>query len=135
MQFLLRWCGTSKRFTLVLLLVLGASGCEQLGIKKKIVKFDCGNQTVHVDPNEGANPQAVYVCEDDTVTWSPDGHKFVVEFKKDSPFVDGGKKFDNQHATSNKTKKHYKLTVYEYKITVDDAHVFDPQVIGGGGHP
>ncbi len=126
-------CSAASRFALVLLLLFGASGCNETKIKKKIVTFTCGDQTVDVNTTDGAAPQAVYVCEGDTVTWNPNAHTFLVEFKKDSPFVDDGKKFDNGHAKSAKTKHHTQLTVYEYRITVDTTNVFDPQVIGGGG--
>src|SRR5712691_2657125 len=127
-----RW-GTVGGFILVLVLIAVAGGCEQMKTRKKTVTFACGDQTVKVNPTNGAQPQAVYVCEDDTVTWEADGHTFVVEFKDDSPFEDGGKKFDNAHPNSGKSKHHTQLTVYEYRITVDTKHVFDPQVIGGGG--
>ncbi len=76
----------------------------------------------------------IHVCEGNTVTWNPNGHTFLVEFKKDSPFEDGAKRFDNGHSKSAKTKHHDQLTVYEYKITVDNTVFSDPQVIGGGGN-
>lgn len=126
-------CGAASRFALVLLLMFGASGCKEMKIGKKTVAFACGDQTVDVNTTDGAKPQAVYVCEGDAVTWNSNGHTFFVEFKKDSPFADDGKKFDNGHAKSAKTKHHVQLTVYEYRITVDTTNVFDPQVIGGGG--
>ncbi len=44
-------------------------------------------------------------------------------------------KFDNEHPKSGKAKRVTQLTVYEYRITVDTTHVFDPQVVGGGGTP
>ena len=125
--------GTAGRFILVLLLIFVATGCEEMKTRKKILTFTCGNHAVKVNTTNGAQPQAVYVCDDDTVTWDADGHTFVVEFKNDSPFEDGGKKFDNAHPNSGKSKHHTQLTVYEYRITVDTNHVFDPQVIGGGG--
>ncbi len=127
-------CCAASRFALVLLLMCGASGCMKPEVEKRTVKFTCADQTVDVNTTDGAKPQAVYVCEGDTVTWNPNGHTFLVEFKKDSPFADDGKKFDNGRAKSAKTKHHAQLTVYEYRITVDN-HAFDPQVIGGGGTP
>jgi hypothetical protein len=86
---------------------------------------------VNVDPTVGAIPQAVYVCEDDPLNWNANGHQFVVEFNGDSPFEDGGKKFDNGHASGKAKHRYRHLTVYEYRITVD-GHPFDPQVVGGG---
>jgi hypothetical protein len=128
-------CGAASRFCLALLLMLGASGCRERKVEKKTEYFPCGDKIVDVNANDGAAPQAVYVCADDTVTWNPAGHNFLVEFKKDSPFDDDGKKFDNGHAKSGKAKRVAQLTVYEYRITVDTTHVFDPQVVGGGGTP
>jgi len=101
-------------------------------VEKRTVKFTCADQTVDVNTTDGAKPQAVYVCEGDTVTWNPNGHTFLVEFKKDSPFADDGKKFDNGHAKSAKTKHHAQLTVYEYRITVDN-HAFDPRLSAAVG--
>ncbi len=129
MQSLPVGAGYGKRFALILLLALGASGCKQA---KKVKSFTCEDQIVNVNLNNGAQPQAVYVCEDNTVTWNANGHQFLVEFKKDSPFKDNEKKFDNQHAHSAGGKRLPELTVYEYRITVDGTRVFDPQVIGGG---
>lgn len=118
------------RFALTLLFTLGAIACKQ---KIPRITFPCGDQTVDVNTNNGAQPQAVYVCAGDTVTWRASGHTFLVEFKKDSPFEDNGKRFDNQHSKSDKAKHSTELTVYEYRITVD-GNPFDPQVIGGGGN-
>ncbi len=120
-------------FALIMLLMLGAIGCKER-ISRKTVTFTCGDQTVDVNTNNGVQPQAVYVCDGDTVTWRANGHTFLVEFKKDSPFEDNGKNFDNRNSKSARTKHHTQLTVYEYRITVD-SRVFDPQVvpIGGGG--
>ncbi len=128
----IRW-GTAGRFIPVLMLMFVANGCKEMKPGKKAVTFTCGDQTVKVNTKNGAQPQAVYVCDDDTVAWDPDGHTFLVEFKDDSPFEDDGKRFDNAHPKSAKTKHHTQLKVYEYRITVDTTHVFDPQVIGGGG--
>lgn len=123
-----RW--SASGFVLLVLLTIGATGC-----RKPSAMLVCGDKTVDVDPsNNGARPQAVYVCEDNTVTWQPNGHTFTVEFKKESPFKDGGKTFDNGHNKSGKTKHHDHLIVYEYRITVDNTS-YDPQVIGGGDTP
>jgi plastocyanin len=127
-----RWC-VAIQVTLVLFLVLGASGCKESKVGKTRT-FSCGDQQTDVNTTNGAKPQAVYLCEGDTVTWNPNGHTFLVEFKKDSPFEDGGKKFDNKNPKSGKTKHHDQLTVYEYQITVDGTVFSDPQVIGGGGN-
>ncbi len=125
--------GATKWFTLLVLLVFGASGCKEIFKGKRTVTFTCGDQTVSVDPTDGTYPKAVYLCAGDTLTWSANQHNFQIEFKKKSPFTDGAKKFDNSHAKSAPTKQDSKLTVYEYEITVDGKLVDDPQVIGGGG--
>ncbi len=126
-------CGAASRLALVSLLILGVSGCAQEPrTVQKREYFPCGDKTVDVNTSNGATPQAVYVCGGDTVTWNPNGHTFLVEFKKDSPFDDDGKRFDNGHAKSGKAKHVTGLTIYEYRITVDTTHVFDPQVVGGG---
>lgn len=121
------------RITLVALLLLGASGCRK-GPEVRPGAPTCGNKIVQINPNKGADPVAVYVCDDDTVTWNPNGHTFVVEFKKDSPFKDNEKTFNNGKPKSDKTKHHDVLTVYEYKVIVDGV-TFDPQVVAGGGTP
>jgi hypothetical protein len=137
--------GLPFRSGLVLLLVLWAGGCgheakeakeaeDATDSSKKYVKFKCEDVTVNVDPKMGANPTAVYVCENNKVTWKDNGHAFKVEFKADSPFEGDEKVFHNVHATSPSAKKLKPLTVFEYKITVDKDKVFDPQVIGGGGN-
>jgi plastocyanin len=126
------WCGAVSRLALVLLLAVGASGCaKQAGFVEKPY---CGDKAVNANANTGADPQAVYVCDGDTVTWipSPSTVSFTVEFKKDSPFNDKGKKFDNGKPKSDKTKPHDKIRVYEYRITVNGQLFDDPQVIGGG---
>lgn len=129
-SFLVRHWAPSG-FAVLLLLTIVAPGC-----RKPLAMVACGDKPVDVDPsNNGARPQAVYVCEDNTITWNANGHTFTVEFKKDSPFKDGGKKFDNGHNKSGKTKHHDYLIVYEYRITVDNTSYDDPQVIGGGGTP
>ena len=130
----------ASRFAVLLLVMLGVGSCNKEQERGKYRRFACGDQPVDVDPNKGAQPQAVYVCAGDMVTWNSHGHKFLVEFRKDSPFIDGRKEFDNDHSKSDKAKPVGQLTVYEYRITVDIGsaapHVFeDPQVVDGGGTP
>jgi plastocyanin len=131
----------ARRLALVLLLAIGAIGCTKQpapaggpGVTGFAEKPYCGDKTVNANANTGADPQAVYVCEGDTVTWvaSPSSVSFTVEFKKDSPFNDNGKQFSNGNPKSDHTKHHDKLKVYEYKITVNSQVFDDPQVIGGG---
>jgi len=134
--------GRVTRIVLVLTCVL-AAGCGEIqkkpptGQKQHI--FDCGDQTVGVVPNDGTNPKAVYLCDGDKLSWVPNGHQFVVTFKK-SPFVDGQLVFQNNPQNPNalvqSSAAQYtgSLVVYHYTITIDGKPVDDPQVVGGGGH-
>jgi plastocyanin len=127
------WCGAPRWVTLVLFLILGASGCAK---QSKVGNVPaCGDKTVKIDPSYGADPDAVYVCEGDTVTWNPTANvgTFVVEFKNDYPFDGLKKKFDKGESKSPKTKPQPNLKVYEYKLMVDGKSFGDPQVVGGGG--
>jgi plastocyanin len=130
-----RW-GATVPFGVVLLVLLGASGCGNK--EEKGFTAHCGNKSVKVDigvpPHKPATPEAVYVCEGDIVTWDPAGavETFEVEFKKEYPFTGNTKKFHKGDPKSPKTKHQEPgLTVYEYKITVNGVP-YDPQVVGGG---
>lgn len=134
-----RWSAAAL-CSLVLLVMLGASSCGRNPsvapsiyppTPKKNRPVPC-DTTINVDPNKGAYPLAVFLCEDDTVTWDGKGHKFQIVFNAGSPFANGQTTFDDQHA-SGTVKHHYdQLEVYKYTITVDGSNVFDPQVVGGG---
>jgi len=128
----------ASRLILVLLLIFGASGCEKKEkTPKLLLDLTCGSSPrqvqVDVDPTNGANPEVVYVCEDDTVFWNANLHTFLVEFTDDSPFKDNDKQFHNAKPRSQKVKHHdkHKYKLYEYRITVDGVR-HDPQVLGGG---
>jgi hypothetical protein len=116
-----------------------ASGCEKKGGKKEprvIGDSACGGVKqvdVTTTNGAGADPEIVYVCENDTVIWNANGHKFDVAFTGDSPFKDDGKKFDNNSPASAQSKHHdpHKYQLYQYRITVDGVQ-YDPQVLGGG---
>ncbi len=128
-------CGSASRLAFALLLILGVSGCaKQPKVTGKTLS--CGDKPVTVDPTNGASPEAVYVCEGDTVTWNPtaDVVTFVVEFKSDYPFAGPKKNFDKGDRKSPKTKPQKELKVYEYKLTVNGHSFGDPQVVGGGGN-
>jgi plastocyanin len=128
-------CGSASRLAFALLLILGVSGCaKQPKVTGKTLS--CGDKPVTVDPTNGATPEAVYVCEGDTVTWNPtaDVVTFVVEFKSDYPFEGPKKNFDKGDRKSPKTKPQKELKVYEYKLTVNGHSFGDPQVVGGGGN-
>jgi hypothetical protein len=134
-------CGHASRLVLVVALIFVASGCEKekkegKGTTSKLIfDLNCSNSQINVDVNttNGADPEVVYVCEDETVFWNANGHQFVVEFTGESPFQDEGKKFGNSSPYSGKSKHHpkHKYQLYEYRITVDNVQ-YDPQVLGGG---
>lgn len=126
-------CGAVTRLAFVLLLIFGVSGCPKQPTVGKLPA--CGDKPVSVDPSYGADPEAVYVCQGDTVTWNPTANvvTFVVEFKNDYPFEGPKKKFEKGDPKSPKTKPQPILKVYEYKITVNGKSFGDPQVVGGGG--
>ena len=104
---------------------------EQKGYQEEFVQFTCQDVTVKVDPVNGTDPKAIYLCAGKTLTWDANGHEFTVIFKK-SPFVDGKKMFSNKDYKSKGAKKDAVLTVYNYQIIVDGELVEDPQVVGGG---
>lgn len=131
-------CGQALGLVLVVVLIFVTSGCEKKEGKKEprlVGASICGDKQVYATTTNGAgaDPEIVYVCEDDTVTWNANGHTFAVVFTGDSPFKDEGKKFDNNSPKSGKAKHHdpHKYKLYEYQITVDGTQ-YDPQVLGGG---
>ena len=144
MKFIRTGTDYATRFTMFLLVALGTSGCkffrppEQVRSGNAIIPC-IDKQTIDVNLTTGATPDAVYVCEDQTVVWQANGHNFEVEFKDGSPFKDEGKKFNNGTNTSKGGKNHAHITVFKYTITVWDDNgphnQFDPHVIGGGGYP
>lgn len=142
MQFFPTAAGYTTRIALVLLVALGAGGCKWMRPPEQVrsgTTIPCTDkQTIDVNLTNGAQPLAVYVCEDQTVIWQSNGHKFEVVFKDDSPFKGEGKNFDDGNFTSKGGKNHAHLTVFKYTITVYDDqgkhHEFDPHVIGGGGY-
>ena len=137
--------GSAIRITLVLVFILSISCGQQppkAGGGGKSVKryyYDCADQTVGIVPEDGTNPKAVYLCDGNTLTWIPNGHQFVVTFKK-SPFVDGKTVFQNDPQNPNAPVTSSAgiylggLVVYHYTMTIDGKSVDDPQVVGGGGH-
>jgi hypothetical protein len=97
------------------------------------VKLAC-TTSLNVDPNQGVDLVDAYICDGTKVTWNANGHTFHVFFKKNlCPFQGGCRGINNQHPTSGTVKPQSTLTVYDYGIVVDD-DVFDPHVVGGGGH-
>ena len=130
------------RSVAVSFLFLVVSGCtKQVSPQtKRTVTFDCGNQTVGIVTGTGTSPKAVYLCGGDTLTWVPNGQKFVVTFRKEYPFTGAPQTFTNNPSnpdapvTSPPAKYTGSLVVYHYEISINGTPVDDPQVVGGGGH-
>lgn len=130
---------TAIRCGIVLALVLVADGCQQQpqvqpgGKKTKPIPCDTN---VNVDLN-GPDLDPIYLCTDDTVTWTPKASTvtFDIDFHGVSPFADGATQFDDKHAKHQGKSSYGKLTVYKYSITVRDQGIvksMDPQVVAGG---
>ena len=93
------------------------------------VKFAC--KTAINVTDTGVDTPDAYVCKNSKVTWNANGHIFVVFFKKDCPFGQGGcKEIDNKYPTAGPITT-TTLTIYDYGIVVD-GKLFDPHIIGGG---
>ena len=125
------WCA------LVLLLMLGASSCEKdhpviPKTTKKTKPVPC-DTTVTVYP-AGPQPDSVYLCEYDTLTWvkGTGTNSFVIQFKKNSPFGDDGKNFDDKNNSDKAKDKYGPLEVDKYSITINSTTTLDPQVVTGG---
>ena len=121
--------GGAGLFALSLFLIVVA-GCPKLQAQRTKT-FNCEDVNVQVDPSNGVDKKAVYVCDGNTVTWNaPPGVNFTIKFQ-DCPFVDC-----NTFANGVPSKKalYFKeLRVFKYTITVNNVP-FDPHVVGGGGN-
>ena len=129
------WCA------LVLLLMLGASSCDQdhpvrpniyPPTKKKTRPVPC-DTTVTVNP-AGPQPDPVYLCEYDTLTWVKGAgtNSFVIHFKDKSPFADNAKDFDDKNASDKAKGQYGPLEIDKYSITINSTTTLDPQVVTGG---
>jgi len=135
------WGATAIRCGMVLALVLLAGGCQQQPAQphvtggKKTKPIPC-DTNVNVDLN-GPDVDPIYLCTDDTVTWTPKAPTvtFDIDFHGVSPFADGVSQFDDKHAKHQGKPNYGKLAVYKYSITVRDQGIVksvDPQVVAGG---
>jgi hypothetical protein len=113
-------------------LELGA-GQDQTSHTPEYVRLSCGDASVNIDPTNGTDLKAVYLCAGNKITWNANHHQFIVIFRK-SPFTDDRKIFDNNNYVSRPAKNDTALTVYNYLVIVDGQLVDDPQIVGGGGH-
>jgi hypothetical protein len=97
-----------------------------------IVKIPTGQHTIHVTTNDNClKPRAKLTNPKDTVKWVPDNGvtAFSIDFP-DSPFVNGQKHFDQDHAVSDLLIDAVEeADVYKYKIAVTGGHTCDPHVI------
>jgi hypothetical protein len=129
-----RW-SAAVRCALVLLLMLGASSCDKDHPvnPKKTRPVPC-DTTVTVDATKGPQPDSVYLCEYDTLTWvkGTGTNSFVIQFKGNSPFADNAKNFNEQDAAHKAKSQYGPLEVDKYSITVNSTNTFDPQVVTGG---
>lgn len=129
------WCA------LVLLLMLGASSCDQdhpaiPKTAKKTKTLNC-DQTITVNPQKAPKPESVYLCDSDTLTWTKGKgtDSFAIDFGNRTPFSDGAKQFNDQKASHPGQNPYGDLDVYKYTITVTSGGntiKFDPQVVTGG---
>jgi hypothetical protein len=121
---------------LIFIVALGIGGCPN---DHKTAKVNCARE-INVSSSSGVSAEhsAVYVCTGDKVTWNVGQNKdlhFTVKFDEACPF-ESCSQIDEAHPTVTvQNEKSYPkyLTVYKYTIRVGDK-VFDPHVIGGGGH-
>ncbi len=128
---------------LLLLLTCGASfsflGC--LKHPKMVVRtasYSCGHRDVQLSDQTGVDKKNVFVCDGDTITWDPSGHRpFKVEFTQESPFGNTRLTFDENSKTTPPMPKSAAGMCFKYTITLDhDPHKsFDPQIIIMGGSP
>jgi hypothetical protein len=126
---------------LLLLLTCGASfsflGCPQHP-KIRTASFPCGHQDVQLSDQTGVDKKYVFLCDGDTITWDPTGHRpFKVEFTQESPFENTQLTFDEKNKTTLPMPKSAEGKCFKYTITLDhDPHKsFDPQIIIMGGSP
>jgi len=127
------------KVALLLLITLGAGSCGKdhrvtyPPTPKNTRPVPC-DTTVTVDATNGPQPDPVYLCEGDTLTWVKGSgtNSFAVHFKNNSPFEDGGKDFDDQKNYDKGKSKYGPLEADKYSITINNTKTLDPQVITGG---
>ena len=127
--FLLLTCGVSFSF-------LGCPQQPKLGGRR--ASYPCGHQDVQLNDQTGVDKKYVFVCDGDTITWDPTGHRpFKVEFTQESPFANSQLTLDESSKTTPPMPKSAEGKCFKYTITLDhDPHKsFDPQIIIMGGSP
>ena len=113
------------------LILLMVTGCHKVLQTARTKTFNCVDVSIQVDPNNGVDKKAVYVCDGNTVTWNaPAGVNFTIAFQ-DCPFQDCNTLANG--VASKPALSFTDLRVFKYTITVNNVP-FDPHVVGGGGH-
>lgn len=118
----------------VMLVALGTTGCTSTPKVPQLLHTKNVNCTtkIKVDPSEGVDHKAVYVCDGDTLQWdNPHNATFTVHFPGDCPFNPCADISDSNPRPIKTLPSD--ITVYKYNITVNTV-LHDPHVIGGGGH-
>jgi hypothetical protein len=131
------WC------VVALLMTIGASSCDKdqsagpndyrPKTPKKTNPVPCDNEVV-VDALNGPQPDPVYLCDGDDLTWKKGKgtNTFSIHFTDGSPFEDNATDFDDQKPTHKAKKSYDALYAYEYEVVVNLTKHFDPQVVTGG---
>ena len=135
---------------LALIVIAGclAIGCNQNprgpDVKIKSKEFACKDSEPITVTSVGVQPDATYVCDDDTrtVTWTGDNSvtTFEIEFQ-DWPFEGSAmtiKPTANNSVTSKKVLKRQNIKVFKYQITITPKNgggskICDPHIVSGGG--
>jgi hypothetical protein len=113
-------------------LLASSTDCGQGKIAYYQLTIAC-TTTLNVNSQTGVDVPDAYVCKNNKVNWKDNGHIFFVFFKHDCPFKPNDcKEIDNQHPTAGPIVSNT-FAVYDYGIVVD-GKLFDPHIIGGGGH-
>ena len=129
MRFSRMLFGGAGMVALPLILIM-VTGCHRAPTPPRTKTFSCVDVSVQVDPTNGVDKKAVYVCDGNTVTWNASpGVNFTIAFQ-DCPFLDCNT-FTN--GVASKPALYFKeIRVFKYTITVNNVP-FDPHVVGGGG--
>ena len=132
-----------KLFSAILFVAFAVSGCKKQ--PRAITCATTGNVMIKVDPTKpkGVDHKAVYVCNNYTITWSPQGNvqsfevQFVGKVASDFPFGPTNTTYGSANPTTPQLSDPGELSVFKYDIKIVDSngrsYSFDPHVVGGGG--
>jgi len=120
-------------FVAVMLVALGTTSCTstpKVSPPPHTKNVKCTTK-INVDPSDGVDHKAVYVCDGDTLQWdNPHNATFTVHFPGDCPF-NPCPDISDSNPRAIKTLP-ADITVYKYNIIVNTV-LHDPHVVGGGG--